>query len=848
VATLIRRLLPLALAAGLGRVPGPPPATTILDPRAELARWTWWDNRDWDWYTANIPFFESPDTAIDATYYYRWELVTKHLTYGSPETGYTFSEFINRPFWSGAYGAISCPLGHQLYEVRWLKDRRVIEDFARYWFATPGAQPRSYSNWYGDAIWATYLVLGDTAYLRPLLPFMRAQYRGWVAEHWDSTHAMFRWDGMHDGMETNINSRQTADPFSGAEGYRPTLNSYLYADEQAIARASLLLGDSSAGREFASRAAALKQRVQRELWDSTRHFFFAQFAHDEQGGITAGSLTYQTGPFAGNPHGREEIGFVPWQFNLPDSGYEAAWRYLMDTAYFFAPYGPTTVERGDPQFYISPTCCEWSGNSWPYATTQTLVAFANLLNNYHQSYVTRADYLRLLQVYTKTQRLDGRPYIAEAANPDDGSWAGHNSYHHSEHYFHSGYVDLIITGLVGLRPRPDSLLEVNPLAPEEWPYFALDGVSYHGHQVAVVWDRDGTRYHRGAGLTLFVDGQPVATSPHLTRLVAALGAAPPAAPPPPDSSLRNLAVNNGRGFYPRVTASFSGPETPPFYLNDGNYWYHASPPDRWTSRGSPHRSDWVTLDFGVTQPVETLKLYFLDDTTGIRAPAAYAVQSWNGTGWADIPGQRRTPPRPEGHRPNVVSFAPAPVTAARLRFVFTPQAGSAVGLTEIEAWAHAALPLADPTAAVHDVAYGARVTASFTSGSDSVARVNDGYVDFTRETPNRWTASGSPNRSDWVEFDLVAPSTVRGVDLYLWGDGRGRVKAPRRYTIEVWDARESRWTAAHVLSQVPARPLAPALNTVRITPTRTTKVRVVLEHDLPAFSGLTELMIWDSLP
>ena len=39
--------------------------------------------------------------------------------------------------------------------------------------------------------------------------------------------------GHVDGMEFNINSRQTDDIDSGAEGYRPTLNSYLFADAEA---------------------------------------------------------------------------------------------------------------------------------------------------------------------------------------------------------------------------------------------------------------------------------------------------------------------------------------------------------------------------------------------------------------------------------------------------------------------------------------------------------------------------------------------------------------------------------------------------------------------------------------
>src|SRR5437879_1876704 len=100
----------------------------ILDKQKLLEAQTFWDNRDWDWYKANIPFFECPDADITTTYYYRWELLTKHLTYGSPNTGYTFTEFIDRPFWSGTYGAISCPAGHQLYEARWLRDRTFVRD------------------------------------------------------------------------------------------------------------------------------------------------------------------------------------------------------------------------------------------------------------------------------------------------------------------------------------------------------------------------------------------------------------------------------------------------------------------------------------------------------------------------------------------------------------------------------------------------------------------------------------------------------------------------------------------------------------------------------------------------
>jgi hypothetical protein len=658
----------------------------VLDKRALFERQSWWDNRDFDWFAARIPAFESPDTAIDATYYYRWELITKHLTYGSPNTGYTFTEFIDRPFWSGAYGSISCPLGHQFAEVRWLNDPAVVRQFARYWFGTPGAQPRSYSNWYGSAMWGVYEVTGDGALLRRVLPYMKRQYAGWVAEHWDSTHRMFRWDGLHDGMERNINSRQTDDIDTGAEGYRPTLNSYMYGDARAIARASALFGDSVTMRAYDARADSLRARVETELWDERREFFLHQFAHDEKNGIRALTRTYDSGPYAGNAHGRELIGYVPWEFDLPEpgKGYERAWRFLIDTAYFLAPYGPTTVEQHDPQFYISPRCCWWSGNSWPYATSQTLEAMANLLDDYQQTVVSPADWMHVFEIYTQTQRKNGHPYIAEAANPDNGSWAGHDTPGHSNHYFHSAYVDLVITGVVGLRPRADDSLVVQPLAPASWPYFALDDVHYHGRRLTILWDRDGTRYHRGRGLTVLADGRLIVNSPRIARLAAYLTPAPePAVGPPP---LVNVAVHNDSGPYPRVTVSYAAPGTSAAKLVDGNYWYDMMPPNRWTTVGSPHARDTVAIDLGTPHSIERVVLYPLDDSVGsVRAPARYQVEIWRENRWIRAPGQRRVPSAPEGHRANSITISP--LRTSRVRIILEPQRGFSTGLTEAEVWA-----------------------------------------------------------------------------------------------------------------------------------------------------------------
>ncbi len=53
-------------------------AQSLLDHRKLLEAETFWDNRDFGWFEENIPFLDTPDAEINTTYYYRWELVTKH--------------------------------------------------------------------------------------------------------------------------------------------------------------------------------------------------------------------------------------------------------------------------------------------------------------------------------------------------------------------------------------------------------------------------------------------------------------------------------------------------------------------------------------------------------------------------------------------------------------------------------------------------------------------------------------------------------------------------------------------------------------------------------------------------
>ena len=66
------------------------------------------------------------------------------------------------------------------------------------------------------------------------------------------------------------------------------------------------------------------------------------------------------------------------------------------------------------------------------------------------------------------------------------------------YYNHSGFADPLISGLIGLKPQPDDKLVIHPLLPPgTWTWFALDGVPYHGHTLAIVYDATGEHYQRG---------------------------------------------------------------------------------------------------------------------------------------------------------------------------------------------------------------------------------------------------------------------------------------------------------------------------------------------------------------
>ena len=138
------------------------------------------------------------------------------------------------------------------------------------------------------------------------------------------------------------------------------------------------------------------------------------------------------------------------------------------------------------------------------------------------SIINDSVYFAELEKYVESQSMRGRPYIGEYLDETTGYWLKGDQ-ERSKYYNHSTFCDLIITGLVGLRPRLDNVVEVNPLLPDgKWDWFCLDRVRYHGHDLTILWDKDGSRYHAGKGLQIYVDGKLKGQRNTLGRLTCAL--------------------------------------------------------------------------------------------------------------------------------------------------------------------------------------------------------------------------------------------------------------------------------------------------------------------------------------
>lgn len=429
-----------------------------------------------------FPKFHSSDPELNITYQYRCEVYQRHVK--PTPAGYVISEFLPDVPWAGIYNTISCAASHHFRDGRWLNDATPLAEYARFW-CTEG-NPRLYSFPLADSVLALEMVTGHTEVADGLYPKLREIHRAWDDHKTES--GLYTQLCDRDGMEFSISG----------DGLRPTLNSYMAADTYALARIAERIGDAKSAEAYRAEADGLRTLINDRLWNPEIGMF--------------GSLVED-----GTPRNvREQVGYIPWMYGLADEGRDGCFRNLMDPDCFLAKYGLRTADAGHPDFMKHYNhSCLWNGPVWPFATAQTLTAVIEYLNATEHPVISAEDFMTLLLQYSASHRdTDGTPWIDENMHPDTGIWLAREILRSTpdyrlkdrgRHYNHSTFIDLVMTGLCGVRPAEGNELVIRPLG-TSLDYFTVEGIRYHGHTVDIFWSKT-------EGLRVTVDGAEKAFIP-----------------------------------------------------------------------------------------------------------------------------------------------------------------------------------------------------------------------------------------------------------------------------------------------------------------------------------------------
>jgi hypothetical protein len=586
------------------------------------------------WYQDKIPYFDSSDKQINEVYYYRWKIFRAHQR-DLGAKGYISTEFLDDVSWELLpWASLNDATGFHVGEGRWSRDRRYTDDYLG--FMLTGGDDHHFTDYIQDSTWGRYLVDGDSASVTKYIEQMKSLYDGW-SDHFDTSKGLYWVEPLLDATEYTISSIDASggkDGFTGGQAFRPSINSYQYANARAIAKIAALAGQSSVVNDYNSRAAALRANVQKSLWNSTFEHFIDRYK------VSNSFVKYWD--FI---RGRELVGLVPWTFDLPEnsSDYANAWKHVLNTDELLGPHGLRTVEPSY-QYYMrqyrydgTQKECQWNGPVWPFQTTQVLLAMSNFLDHYQQNVVTNNDFIKLLKQYTQLHYQGTTLNLEEDYAPDTG--APIVGLARSPHYFHSGYIDIIMSGLVGIRPRADDFLEVNPLISSDMTYFRVEKVQYHGSSIAIQWDVDGKHYNVGAGLRIERDGKVIATSAILKRLVVpfARTAVPSIARPIAKSIQLQRSTQ-----YPHGNAS-SGTNVENVHdAIDGRIWFFPELVNGWNSDANSGSSQWYTITFAAATLVSSAEIAFFDDNSEFKVPDAISVQVLGSNGqWVDVAGQHK---------------------------------------------------------------------------------------------------------------------------------------------------------------------------------------------------------------
>jgi hypothetical protein len=686
-------------------VASPVPAQNQLLPTAKIAE-TYF-GADAPWFERYIPFLEIDDPEMEQVYYYRWKVYRAHIR-EIGQQGTTVMEFLDEVRWAKKpYTDLNDSTSFHLLEGRWLRNPAVVNSLIDHMYAG-GGNDRHYTESIAAASDAAALVSGDQTVLLRNFDDMRRIYNAWD-DHFDRKLNLYWTEPIADATEYTIASidasgagfqghastDQKLNGFKLGFGFRPSINTYQFGNAMAISHIAERAGFPDVAADYAARAERTRDATVTLLWNERLNHFTDRYERSTAFVKEGESI-----------RGRELVGYLPWFYELtPKDGagasrYNVAWKHLLSAEELLGEAGLRTVEPTYARYMVQYRYaadgrreCQWNGPSWPFQTSQVLTGLANLLEDYPaQDAIDRNDYLRLLRLYTRQHFLaPGHLDLQEDYDPDKGGPIV--GLERSHHYLHSTYVDLILSGLLGVRPRSDNILEISPLLPDKAAdgartihFFAVQHIAYHGHDVTVVYDDKGSRYRLGKGLSVFVDGQRASGPGPLKRTLIELRPTPRTDAAAGQDMPEDLAVNVGVPNGPVASASSSISPQAIQQANDGRLWFFPENPNGWTPAAERSGSQaWWAVQLPGTRNIGSVEVYFFGDGNHFLAPRSFRIQYRAGDDWVDVPNQTRIPGRVLANGENLITFKQIATDGLRLLLPGSP-GGRSIRLIEFEAF------------------------------------------------------------------------------------------------------------------------------------------------------------------
>ena len=846
------------------------------------------------WWVDNIPYVETQEHNIDKTVFYRWWLSRFNML-DANMPGNTFQYPTSIEGVLGYNNQIVLTSGMFINDTKWFRNAEYSygtwvsagqtakkgQSGYYYYHDNPGDPANwnhSYTQYITKAGWDSYKVHGGPSSLAEALgDYGSEDVKGLLNSQSEPD--------SNDNQNSNGNNLidwswwsmtgNDADAVSfsepGRSGQRMDRadgSANMWANANAAAQAYKAAGDTEKAAEMQQIADAIKQDVLDNLWDSDSKLLLHKWLND--------------GQFAKY---KELNNYYPYSEGLMPTGnddYDSALRLFEDADEF--PIFPFfTANQADKKALNFPG----SNNFSIINATPLLQIYSAGIRDYNAAdngYITNESFKKLLYwvAFSHYQGGDNQyPDQNEFWNMDNNSAGstipeknadaskngGKITYRSWIHHTQLGTTNwTIVEDVAGMVPREDNKIELNPIEIPGWNHFTINNLSYHGQDLSIVWNNDGT-YNAPKGYTLYVDGNAVFTSDKLAHLIydpasgtvevaddsgAVITGATTATMPnanevtyASNSRVTQIFAQSGQNVDEAsksqtnvakgadVEATYETKGYPATNAVDGKNVMESF----WGTKGSKNAKDSLTVTFknGV-QNIDDVRLYFYQTSSsqtisGYSEPSVYTLEYQDEAGaWHVLPNQVRTPTY-AGANYNRVQFSK--VVAKAIRATFTPQAGQAIGLKEIQAydglpsdtltttWEQVSGPengeakFVDATAAnttvtfnregdyvlkltafdgektgfkevtVHgipsdgtvNVASQSTASASFTNpyqAKDNAKKVIDGQVLYTNTPNETWNNWGDNTGTEpWLQLAWDGTVPLKKAKLFFWTDGGG---------------------------------------------------------------------------